>query len=96
MHTETTYDGGCIKCGSRRMRNVGLIGDDEMADLIRRGFDPTVNWTYERNEDYEHRVRTKRSIDEKHQLKKAVTRDREGAVVMAERRAEKIHRLSNG
>lgn len=76
IHTETTHDGGCIECGSRRMRNVGPVTDDEMRDLIARGFDSS-NWEWEPDDKRVARIAAKRAIDEKFQVKKAVTKERE-------------------
>ena len=73
---ETTHDEGCIECGSRRMRNVGVVTDEEMRDLIARGFDST-NWQWEADDVRLARIAAKREIDAKFQIKKAVTKERE-------------------
>lgn len=76
MHAETTFDGGCVECGSRRMRNCGVVTDDEMRDLIARGFDST-NWGWEPDDQRMARIAVKREIDQKFQVRKAVTKERE-------------------
>lgn len=76
VHAETTHDGGCIECGSRRMRNVGVVTDDEMRDLIARGFDSS-NWQWEADDERMKRIAAKRAIDAKFQIRKAVTKERE-------------------
>jgi len=76
MHVETGYDTGCKDCGSRRMRPVGILTDAEMADLIRAGFNPD-GWRWEEDNAYAERLRAKRAIDHKFQVKKAVTKERE-------------------
>lgn len=76
VHAETTHDEGCIECGSRRMKNVGPVTDDEMRDLIARGFDDS-NWQWEPDDVRLKRIRAKREIDRKFQVKKAVVKERE-------------------
>lgn len=94
IHVETTHDGGCIECGSRRMRNVGPVTDDEMRDLIARGFDST-NWQWEPDDVRLKRLAVKREIDHKFQVKKAVTKEREDNLRKRDRLAGRTV-LSNG
>lgn len=76
MHNETTHDAGCVECGSRRMRACSLVSDDEMRDLIARGFDDS-KWQWEADDARMKRIAMKREIDQKFQVKKAVTKERE-------------------
>tara|TARA_R110000868_G_scaffold3130_4_gene20788 strand:+ start:1956 stop:2384 length:429 start_codon:yes stop_codon:yes gene_type:complete len=76
VHNETTHDGGCVECGSRRMRNVGPVTDEEMRGLIARGFDDS-GWQWEPDDARLARIAAKREIDHKFQVKKAVTKERE-------------------
>jgi len=76
FHKETTHDEGCIECGSRRMRNAGAVNDEEMKDLIARGFDDSA-WHWEPDDVRLKRIQTKREIDRKFQIKKAVVKERE-------------------
>ena len=94
MHKETTHDLGCINCGSRRMRNSGPVTDDEMRDLIARGFDDS-NWEWEPDDVRIARIKAKREIDHKFQVKKAVTKEREDNLRKRDRLAGRLV-LGNG
>lgn len=86
VHAETGHDEGCINCGSRKMRNVGPVTDQEMKDLIARGFDSS-NWEWEADDVRLARITAKREIDHKFQVRKAVVKDREDTLRKRDRLA---------
>lgn len=94
MHKETTFDVGCEECGSRRMRNVGVVTDDEMRDLIVRGFE-AQNWQWEPDNEFAARLRAKKAIDHKFQTRKAVVKEREDNLRKRDRLAGRTV-LANG
>lgn len=95
MHKETGYDVGCPECGSRRLRNVGPVRDEEMRDLIARGFDDS-GWTWVPDDKFKEGVKIKREIDHKFQVKKAARIERDENLRKRDRLAEMTYRLGRG
>ena len=75
------------------MRSVGVVTDDEMRDLIVRGLN-TENWQWEPDNEYVARLRAKREIDHKFQVKKLVVKEREDNLRKRDRLAGRT--MANG